>query len=65
MDREPKSWIMKFLEASVMFVIAAYLIKLGVRFISQVWPVIVIIATLILTGIVIYRLWKRKNDTKW
>lgn len=65
MDREPKSWITKFLEIAIMFAIAAYLIRLGVCFLSQVWPAIVIIVTLILTGIIAYRLWKKKNDTKW
>lgn len=65
MDKQPKSLITRFLEIAIIFAIASYLIRLGVCYIVQVWPVLAIIATLILTGILIYRIWKKHNETKW
>ena len=55
----------KLLEAAIIFVIATYLIKLGVCYILCVWPVLVILATVVTGGVIAYRIWKRKHDSNW
>ena len=55
----------KLLEAAIIFVIATYLIKLGVCYILCVWPVLVILATVVIGGVIAYRIWKRKHDSNW
>lgn len=65
MENQPKRLLEKILEAAIIFALSAYLIKLGVCYIAQVWPVLVILATIILVGVIIYRIWKRHHDSKW
>ncbi len=64
-DEEPTSFIKKILETAIIFAISAFLIKLGVSYILCVWPVLVIIATVVLGGVIAYRIWKRKHDSRW
>lgn len=65
MDKQPKSLISRLLEIAVMFAIATYLIRLGAYYIADVWPILVIIIAVIVTAIVIYRLWRHHNNAKW
>lgn len=65
MDNQPKRLLERLLEAAIIFALSAYLIKLGACYLTQVWPVIVILATLLIIGVIIYRYWKRKNDSNW
>ena len=44
--------------------VLSYLIRLAVCYITQVWPALVIIATLVIGGVVAYRIWK-KHDSNW
>ena len=65
MENQPKRLLEKLLEAAIIFVIATYLIKLGVCYILCVWPVLVILATVVIGGAIAYRIWKRKHDSNW
>ena len=65
MENQPKRLLEKLLEAAIIFVIATYLIKLGVCYILCVWPELVILATVIIGGVIAYRIWKRKHDSNW
>lgn len=65
MENKPKRLLEKLLEAAIIFVIATYLIKLGVCYILCVWPVLVILATVVIGGVIAYRIWKRKHDSNW
>jgi len=65
MENQPKHLLEKLLEAAIIFVIATYLIKLGVCYILCVWPVLVILATVVIGGVIAYRIWKRKHDSNW
>ena len=65
MENQPKRLLEKLLEAAIIFVIATYLIKLGVCYILCVWPVLVILATVVIGGVIAYRIWKRKSDSNW
>ncbi|MBQ9016129.1 MAG: hypothetical protein IJ109_08415 [Firmicutes bacterium] len=65
MDNQPRRWLERLLEAAIVLALSAYLIKLAVCFIMQVWPVLVIIATVVIAGVVAYRIWKRVHDSEW
>lgn len=65
MDNQPKRWLERLLEAAIIFALSAYLIKLAVCYLSQVWPTLVIIATVLIVGVIAYRIWKRKHDSEW
>ena len=65
MENQPKRLLEKLLEAAIIFVIATFLIKLGVCYILCVWPVLVILATVVIGGVIAYRIWKRKHDSNW
>ena len=65
MDNQPKRWLERLLEAAIIFALSSYLIKLAVCFLTQVWPSLVVIATVIITGVIAYRIWKRKHDSEW
>jgi len=65
MENQPKRLLEKLLEAAIIFVVATYLIKLGVCYILCVWPVLVILATVVIGGVIAYRIWKRKHDSNW
>ncbi len=65
MDNQPKRWLERILEAAIIVVISAYLIRLAACYFMQALPVLVIIATIVLIGILVYRIWKRKHDSNW
>lgn len=65
MDNQPRRWLEKILEAAIIIVVSAYLIRLAACYFAQALPVLLIVATLIIVGIVAYRIWKRKHDSNW
>lgn len=65
MDNQPRHWLERILEAAIIIVVSAYLIRLAACYIVQALPVIIIVATLVIVGIVAYRIWKRKHDSNW
>ncbi len=65
MDNQPRRWLEKILEAAIIIVVSAYLIRLAACYFVQALPVLIIVATLIIVGIVAYRIWKRKHDSNW
>ena len=65
MDNQPRRWLERILEAAIIIVLSAYLIRLAACYIVQALPIIIIVATLIIVGIVAYRIWKRKHDSNW
>ena len=65
MDNQPKRWLERLLEAAIVIAISAYLIRLAACYFVQALPVLAIIATIVVTGILVYRIWKRKHDSNW
>ncbi len=63
MEREPKKFIVRLLEFCGIFALSAFLIRLGVCYIMQIWPVLLILAILAIAGIIGYRVWKHR--TQW
>ena len=63
MNDQPKKFITSILEFAALFALSAFLIRLGVCYILQIWPVLLIL-TVAAAGITIgYHIWK--NKTKW
>ena len=65
MGNQPKHWLERILEAAIIIAVSAYLIKLAACYVVQVWPVLVILATVVIGGVIAYRIWKRKHDSNW
>jgi hypothetical protein len=63
MENQPKKLIVRIMEAAVLFALSAFLIRLGVCYILEIWPVLLIIAAVTVGIVVGYRIWK--NKVKW
>ncbi len=63
MEREPKKLIVRLLETCAIFALSTFLIRLGVCYLMQVWPVLLVLFIIAIAAIIIYRVWKHK--TQW
>lgn len=59
--KESKSLLTQILEIAATFALIAFLLKLGVFYLLQIWWVLLIIIVVIGAAVVIYRIWKYKN----
>ena len=64
MENQPKRWLEKLLESAVILALSAFLIKLALCWLYAVWPILVVIATVVAVGVVAYRIWRRKRDSE-
>ena len=63
MENQPKKLITRILEFAGLFALSAFLLRLAVCYILEIWPVLLIIA-IVIAGIVVgYRVWK--NRARW
>ena len=66
MENQPKRWLERLLESAVILALSAFLIKLALCWLYAVWPILVVIATVVVAvGVVAYRIWRRKRDSGW
>ena len=65
MNYSPKNWLERILEAAIIIAVSAFLIRLAACYIVEALPIIIIVVTLVIVGIVVYRIWKRKHDSNW
>lgn len=66
MENQPKRWLEKLLESAVILALSAFLIKLALCWLYAVWPILVVIATVVVAvGVVAYRIWRRRRDSGW
>ena len=65
MNYPPKHWLERILEAAIIIALTAFLIRLAACYIVEALPIIIIVATLVVVGIVAYRIWKKKHDSNW
>lgn len=65
MNYQPKHWLERLLEAAIIIALSAFLIRLAACYIVEALPVIVIIGTLVIVGVIAYRIWKQKHDSNW
>ena len=58
----PKKLITRILEFAFMLALSAFLINTAACWILEVWPILAVIALLIITTIAVYRIWKHRRD---
>jgi len=62
-ENQPKKLIIRIIEFAALFALSAFLIRLGICYILEIWPALIVLAV-VTAGIVIgYRIWK--NKAKW
>ncbi|NBJ02649.1 hypothetical protein D3Z62_21740 [Lachnospiraceae bacterium] len=61
----PKKWIDRIVEATFMLMLSAFFIHTAVEWILEVWPVLAVIAAIIIAAVIVYRIWKYKHDGQW
>lgn len=62
----PKSLITRILELAGLFALSAFLIRLGVYYLLEVWPYLLVITIIVLASIIGWRVYKHKQDMgKW
>ncbi|MCL1976235.1 MAG: hypothetical protein FWG61_08765 [Firmicutes bacterium] len=58
MEHQPKKLITRILEFAGLFALSAFLLKLGVAYLKEIWVGLLIIAGIAGIAIVGYRIWK-------
>ncbi len=61
MEHQPKKLITRILEFAGLFALSAFLMRLGVAYLREIWWVLLIIAIIVIVGGFLYRLWKRNH----
>jgi hypothetical protein len=62
-NNQPKKLITRILEFAGLFALAAFLMRLGVCYLLQIWPVLLITAIVIAATAIGFHVWK--NGAKW
>jgi len=60
MENQQKKFITRIFEFIGLFALSLLLLRLGVSYILEIWPVLVILAVVIVGIVVGYRIWKNK-----
>ena len=63
MDREPKRLISRIMEYCALFALSAFLLRLGVAYLKDIWVVLAVIIGVVAVAVAIYRI--RKHETYW
>lgn len=62
----PKKFIERVLDFCITLAVSAFLLRLAVCYVVEVWPYLLAGASIILVVIIGYRVWKYMRDTgKW
>lgn len=60
MEREHKKIIIRILELAGLFALSAFLIRLGIAYLKEIWPVLLIVAVIVAGVIIGFRVYKNK-----
>ena len=60
----PKGFFQRLAESAFLFALAAWLVRTGIRFLQDVWGMIILLAGIAAAALALYRLWKHRKDTK-
>ena len=63
MEHQPKKLIIRILEFAGLFALSAFLIRLGVTYLREIWLALIIIGVVAGAAVIGYRVWK--NRTSW
>jgi len=61
-EKEPKRLIVRILEYAVIFAIAAFLFRLGVAYLTEIWAALLVIAVIAVGIAAGYRAYKNKVE---
>ena len=61
MEREPKRFIARIVEYAALFALSAFLLRLGICYLSEIRWVLLIATVLALAGVVGWRIWKHRH----
>lgn len=62
----PRKWSERILEFCTILALSAFLLRLAVAYITEIWPYLAVIMTIILFAAIAYRVWKHYQDMgKW
>ena len=63
---QPKNLLTLILESAFLFFLSAFLIRMAVNILIEIWPALLITAIVILTIITGWRIWRHLHDMgKW
>ena len=64
-NHQPKRLITRILEFAVLSILAVFLIRFAVAILLDIWPVLLVLA-IVIVGIVIgYRIRRNRKNVKW
>ncbi len=63
MQDQPKKLITRILEFAGLIALSAFLVRLAVCYILEVWPVLLILTVLVGGCVIGFRIWR--NRTRW
>jgi hypothetical protein len=62
-EHHPKKFITRLLEFAAISALSAFLIRLAVRYVLDIWPALLIMVIVTAGGVIGYRAWKGRG--KW
>ena len=63
MDERPRRLIIRILEFAALFALSAFLLRLGVAYLREIWWVLLIITVIAALAVFAYRIYK--NKVQW
>lgn len=63
---QPKNLLTLMLESAFLFFLSAFLIRMAVNILTEIWPALLVIAIVIFILLIGWRIWKHLHDMgKW
>ncbi len=63
---QPKNLLTLMLESAFLFFLSAFLIRMAVNILTEIWPALLVIAIVILILLIGWRIWRHLHDMgKW
>ena len=63
---QPKNLLTLILESAFLFFLSAFLIRMAVNILTEIWPALLVIAIVILILLIGWRIWRHLRDMgKW
>lgn len=63
---QPKNLLTLMLESAFLFFLSAFLIRMAVHILTEIWPALLVIAIVVLILLIGWRIWRHLHDMgKW
>lgn len=60
---EPRGFLTRLLECAFIFALSSWLIKTAVRYLTEVWPALAVIAIITFLALIGWRIYRHWRDT--